>query len=149
MDDKWWSSEGRGSDEKTVGAYIDNITEAGDGPMYSGPVTNDHFIIISQGGSVADLETAIVAGKSYPGYILDSNAEGSRWDVKSAGVFDDQTGMWTVEIQRALSTGNLDDAVFAHSSEISFTSATFDNTGGGHASQGIDIGVYSLLSKPI
>ena len=117
--------------------------------MYSGPVTNDHFIIISQGGSVADLETAIVAGKSYPGYILDSNAEGSRWDVKSAGVFDDQTGMWTVEIQRALSTGNLDDAVFAHSSEISFTSATFDNTGGGHASQGIDIGVYSLLSKPI
>ena len=143
-DDKWWSSAGRGSDASTVGAYNDNINVAGDGPMYSGPITNGHFIIIAEGGSTNDLETNIDVANTYPGYYLDANAQGSRWDVKSVGKFDDQTGTWTVEFQRALDTGNSDDVVFTHDSEINFATATFDNTGGGHASQGADFGVYTL-----
>ena len=59
-DDKWWSSAGRGSDAKTVGAYNDNKNDAGDGPKYSGPITDGHFIIISEGGTVDDLETVTI-----------------------------------------------------------------------------------------
>ena len=149
-DDKWWSSGGRGSDAKTVGAYNDNINVAGDGPMYSGPITDGSFIIIPQGGTTADLETAIDPANTYPGYFLDANAAGSRWDVKTVGVFDAGTGKWTVEFQRAMNTGNADDVVFTHDSNIDFSTATFDNTGGGHAAQGVDVGVYTLqIGSPV
>jgi len=143
-DDKWWSSAGRGSDASNVGAYHDNVNAGGTGPMYSGPLTDGHFIIIAQGGSTADLETNIDIGNTYPGIYLDANAEGSRWDVKTVGKFDVGSGKWTVEFQRALDTGNSDDVVFTHDSEINFSTATFDNTGGGHASQGADFGEYTL-----
>ncbi len=146
-DDKWWSSAGRGSDAKTVSAYNDNKNAAGDSPMYSGPITEGYFIIIGEGGSTDDLGTDINAANTYPGYYLNANAVisgDSRWDVKSVGTFDEQTGTWTVEFQRALDTGNSDDVVFTHDSEINFSTATFDNTGGGHASQGMDVGVYTL-----
>jgi hypothetical protein len=148
-DDKWWSTSGRSSDAKTIGAYNDNINGAGDSPMYSGPITDGHFIIIPEGGSTADLETNIDIANTYPGYYLDANAEGSRWDVKSVGNFDSPTGKWTVEFQRALDTGNSDDVAFTHNSEINFATATFDNTGGGHASQGADFGVYTLQIGPV
>jgi hypothetical protein len=117
------------------------------GPMYSGPITDDNFIIIAEGGSTDDLDTDINIANTYPGYYLNANATNSgesRWDVKTVGKFDDQSGTWTIEFQRALDTGNPDDVVFLHDSEINFSTATFDNTGGGHASQGIDIGVYTL-----
>jgi hypothetical protein len=146
-DDKWWSSGGRDSDAKTVSAYHDNVNAEGTGPLYSGPITDGHFIIIAQGGSTGDLETTINTSNTYPGYYLNANATNSgesRWDVKTVGKFDDQSGTWTIEFQRALDTGNPDDVVFLHDSEINFSTATFDNTGGGHASQGIDIGVYTL-----
>jgi hypothetical protein len=147
-DDKWWSANGRDSDAKTVSAYSDNINGTGDGPMYSGPVSSDgNFIIIAEGGSIDDLGTDINTANTYPGYYLNANAAisgDSRWDVKTVGKFDEQTGTWTVEFQRAMDTGNSDDVVFAHDSEINFSTATFDNTGGGHASQGMDVGVYTL-----
>jgi hypothetical protein len=146
-DDKWWSSSCRGSDAKTISAYSDNINGTGDGPMYSGPITNDNFIIIAEGGSTDDLGTDINIANTYPGYYLNANATNSgesRWDVKTVGIFDDQSGTWTVEFQRAMDTGNPDDVVFTHDSEIDFSTTTFDNTGGGHASQGMDIGVYTL-----
>ncbi len=148
-DDKWWSNAGRGSDASTVGAYHDNVNVGGDGPLYSGPITDGHFIIIAEGGSTNDLETDINTANPYPGYYLDANAQGSRWDVKSVGKFDTQAGTWTVEFQRALDTGNSDDVAFTHNSEINFATATFDNTGGGHASQGADFGVYTLQIGPV
>jgi hypothetical protein len=145
-DDKWWSKDGRGSDAKTVGVYSNNINEAGDGPKYSGPITNGGFIIIPAGGTVDDLETNIDPSMSYPGYILNGNAEGSRWDVQAKGAFrvNNDEGIWTLEFQRALNTGHDDDVEFTHNSSIRFSTATFDNTGGGHASQGIDVGQYIL-----
>ena len=48
-----------------------------------------------------------------------------------------------------MDTGNSDDVVFTNDSEIKFSTATFDNTGGGHASQGMDVGVYTLKIGPV
>ena len=149
-DDKWWSPSGRGSDAKTVSAYSDNKNTTGDAPLYSGPITDGHFIIIPKGGSVNDLEMSVETTNSYPGYILNANAEGSSYDVLTKGVFDETTGTWTLEFKRAFDTGNADDVVFSTNSTINFTTATFDNTGGGHASQGIDVGVYTLeIGDPV
>ena len=145
-DDKWWNQDGRGSDAKAVGAYSDNKNEAGDGPRYSGPIMDGSFIVIPVGGSADNLETNIETSSAYPGYVLNLNAEGSRWDVKAKGKYSD--GVWTLELQRALNTGNDDDVVFTHNSSVRFSTATFDNTGGGHASQGIDVGEYTLEIGP-
>jgi hypothetical protein len=147
-DDKWWSKDGRGSDASTVGAYSDNKDDAGTAPKYSGPVTDGHFIIVPLGGTTADLEMAVDVVNTYPGYILEENAAGSRWDVNAGGAYDN--GVWTVEFMRPLDTGNADDVIFTHNSSIDFSTATFDNTGGGHASQGIDVGEYTLeIGDPI
>lgn len=145
-DDKWWSTSGRGSDSKTISAYSDNKSSEGNYPLYSGPITDNYFIIIPEGSSVDSLETNVVNTNEYPGYILNANADGSRFaDVMSKGVFDSTSGKWTLEFKRAFDTGNSDDVVFTNNSEVNFTTATFDNTGGGHASQGIDVGVYTLI----
>lgn len=145
-DDKWWSTSGRGSDSKTISAYSDNKSSEGSYPLYSGPITDNYFIIIPEGSSVDNLETNVVNTDEYPGYILNANADGSRFaDVMSKGVFDSTSGKWTLEFKRAFDTGNSDDVVFTNNSEVNFTTATFDNTGGGHASQGIDVGVYTLI----
>ncbi|TFH00930.1 MAG: hypothetical protein E4H13_06205, partial [Calditrichales bacterium] len=100
-DDKWWSSNGRDSDASTVGAYSNNVNVDGTGPLYSGPITDGHFIVIAKGGSTGDLETNINTANTYPGYYLNANAEGSQWDVNTVGKFDEGTGTWTVEFKRA------------------------------------------------
>ncbi len=150
-DDKWWSTSGRGSDSKTISAYSDNKSSEGNYPLYSGPITDNYFIIIPEGSSVDSLETNIVNTNEYPGYILNANADGSRFaDVISKGIFDPTSGKWTLELKRAFDTGNNDDVLFTNNSEVKFTTATFDNTGGGHASQGIDVGVYTLsIGNPL
>jgi len=149
-DDKWWDNSGRGSDAKTISAYHDNKSDAGDSPQYSGPISDEHFLIVPDGQTdgiftVFDPSNAALQSNTYPGYYLDANAYSSgesRHDVLAGGKYND--GVWTVEFQRALNTGNEDDAVFAFNSETKFTTAKFDNTGGGHASQGIDICQYTL-----
>lgn len=150
-DDKWWSTSGRGSDSKTISAYSDNKSSDGNYPLYSGPITDNSFIIIPEGSTIDSLETNIINTNEYPGYILNANADGSRFaDVMSKGIFDPASGKWTLEFKRAFDTGNSDDVVFTNNSEVKFTTATFDNTGGGHASQGIDVGVYTLnIGNPL
>jgi hypothetical protein len=60
---------------------------------------------------------------------------GSRGDVQAAGLWNN--GVWYVEIQRALSTGNADDAAFALNTVSTFGIALMDNAGGdGHWTQG-------------
>lgn len=60
---------------------------------------------------------------------------GSRGDVHAAGLWQD--GVWYVEIQRALNTGNADDALFALNSVSTFGVALMDNAHGGeHWTQG-------------
>ncbi|MFQ6673995.1 MAG: ethylbenzene dehydrogenase-related protein, partial [Fidelibacterota bacterium] len=94
-DDKWWDGTGRGSDEKTVSAYKDNETTSENFPLYAGPITDGHFIIIPSGGSTGDLEAfdstdATLQSNTYPGYYLNANATNSgesRHDVRAAGKY--------------------------------------------------------------
>lgn len=65
---------------------------------------------------------------------------GSRGDVKAAGLWNN--GVWYVEVQRALNTGNADDAAFALNNIATFGVALMDNAGGDeHWTQG------SVLNK--
>ncbi len=60
---------------------------------------------------------------------------GSRGDVQAAGLWN--SGVWYVEIQRALSTGNADDAAFTLNTVSTFGMALMDNDGGDeHWTQG-------------
>ncbi|MDZ7304383.1 MAG: ammonia-forming cytochrome c nitrite reductase subunit c552 [candidate division KSB1 bacterium] len=64
----------------------------------------------------------------------------SRGDVRAAGLWNN--GVWYVEIQRALNTGNADDAALALNSIATFGVALMDNAGGDeHWTQG------SVLNK--
>jgi len=75
---------------------------------------------------------------------------GSRGDVHAAGLW--HNGLWYVEIQRALNTGNADDAQFALNSVVTFGIALMDNAGGeGHWTQGSvlnQLGVGVPVSVP-
>jgi hypothetical protein len=48
-------------------------------------------------------------------------------DVKAKGVWRD--GMWTLELRRALDTGNADDVVFTRGQAVAAGIAVFDRTG--------------------
>lgn len=59
----------------------------------------------------------------------------SRGDVQAAGLWNN--GVWYLEVRRALSTGNADDAAFALNTASTFGIALMDNEGGeGHWTQG-------------
>ncbi len=142
-DDKWWDGNGRGSDSKTVSAYSDNIQTLGDGsdaPLYSGPITTDeHFIIVPTGETAETyctlFDTTATTGV-YPGYILDQNRDGSRFDdVAAASTYSN--GVWTVELKRALNTGHSDDVAFAIGNTYQFSMAVTDNSGGSHSGAGV------------
>lgn len=138
-DDKWWDGTGRNSDSKTVSAYSDNIQTLSDGstvPLYSGPVTNGHYIIIPVGETAESyctpFDTTSTSGV-IPGYILNMNYDGSRFaDISTKAVYSG--GKWTVEFKRALDTGNDDDVAFTTGSgdKVQMTTAVTDNSGGSH-----------------
>ncbi len=124
---------GQHGDSKTVGIYNDN---AADGfPKYTGPTT-DGFLILPAGQTDADAYfTAFDAGTAdttatYRGYWLNENADGSRADVSAYSSYSN--GTWTVELSRALDTGNDDDAVFG-SGTVEVAMAITDNSGGQHS----------------
>ncbi len=125
---------GQHGDSKTKGLYHDN--KDGNGlPLYSGPVTGGHYLILPAGETadsyftLFDASTADTTG-TIPGYWLDENADGSRADVTAYSTFS--SGTWTVEYSRALDTGNDDDVVFG-SGDIEVTIAITDNSGGAHS----------------
>ncbi len=97
------------------------------------------------------LTQVFVAGDKIPGYILNDLPNpivGSRGDVNAKAVFNQTTGVWTLEISRKLNTGNADDFVVDLTNGNDFTVAKFDAVGGQHARQGVDIGVYHLTYSP-
>jgi len=51
---------------------------------------------------------------SIPGYIISDQSSygGSKWDIEAHGSYDPVVGRWTLELKRALSTGNDDDIPF-------------------------------------
>ncbi len=137
-DDKWWDGEakdGRKSDAKTIGAYMDNKNAEGTGPMWSGPINEDGFIILGEGQTTENLtlfDENSATDQTYPGYVLNMNADGSRWaDVYAKGAFNN--GVWTLEFKRELNTGNADDVAFDIDKEIQATMAVTDNDGHIHS----------------
>ncbi len=134
-DDKWWDGTGRNSDSKTVGAYADN--KASDLPLYKGPVTDGHFLIVPAGqdaASVLEPFDPTDTSATIPGYILYEDRDGSRFaDVEARASFTN--GTWVVEMKRALDTGNDDDVAFGAAAGLSvqMTVAITDDSGGDHS----------------
>lgn len=124
-DDKWWDhvEPGRHGDEGTLGDQK-NIDPAATGlplfmaesgepganktflfdPSYAGPIPPN-----GARGIPFDPNLAWQAGHMIAGFALQDPA-GSRADVAGKGVYSG--GVWTVELKRALNTGNADDIVF-------------------------------------
>ncbi len=125
---------GQHGDADTTGLYNDNID--GNGlPLYSGPITDGHYLILPAGESADTYFTPFDANTvdtstPIPGYWLDENADGSRADVTAYSSYDN--GVWTVEFMRALDTGNDDDVVFG-SGNIEAVVAITDDSGGSHS----------------
>ena len=124
---------GQHGDSKTKGLYHDN-NDGNGAPIYSGPITDGHYLILPAGETADTYFTAFDSTTStsspIPGYWLDENADGSRADVTAYSTYNN--GTWTVEFSRALNTGNDDDVVFG-SGDIQMVIAITDNSGGDHS----------------
>ena len=72
-------------------------------------------------------------GSALPGYLLSKPSAGQdRADVMAKGSYDTDLKIWTLEIMRALDTGNEDDVAFDDLLvDYRFGLAIFDNQGGG------------------
>jgi len=124
---------GQHGDSKTKGLYHDN-NDGNGAPIYSGPITDGHYLILPAGQTADTYFTAFDSTTStsspIPGYWLDENADGSRADVTAYSTYSN--GTWTVEFSRALNTGNDDDVVFG-SGDVQTTVAITDNSGHEHS----------------
>jgi hypothetical protein len=87
------------------------------------------------------------SGSTVAGYINEV-PDGSRSDVRVAGDYD--SGVWTLEIQRSLTTSGSNDierdVQFDPAMAYEFTVAEFDNTGG--VSHQTDMNVHTLVFQP-
>lgn len=72
--------------------------------------------------------TTVPANATIPGYVL-SRADGSRGDVDAADSW--ASGTWTLEMRRALNTGDTNDVAFKEGDTYAFAVGVFNNSGGG------------------
>jgi hypothetical protein len=103
--------------------------------------------------SVADLNTYWANYAALNAVVPERFAKtpsGSRGDIHAAGLWHE--GVWYVEIERALNTGNADDASFVTNGVSKFGVALMDNAGGEeHWTQGSvlnKLGVGIVVSVP-
>lgn len=149
-DDQYWDTSGRKNDAATAGTFgTDNADAAGALPIKMGANAADNAAdFLYESKAVAFVNSGWTAGQSLPGWIVNDASTpaitGSRADVQAVGQYNDATGVWTVEFKRARNTGNADDALFDGTVPVEFVVTQFDNTGSGHASQGVDVSVYKL-----
>lgn len=148
VDDQYWDATGRKNDAVISGSFgADNV--ASGLPAYMGPDASSNLAAwLLQSTAVPFVNSGFVAGDKLPGYVLNDSPnpiEGSRGDVRAKGVFNESTGVWTLEMSRKLNTGNADDFAVDLLNGNFFTIARFDAIGGQHARQGVDIGTYHLL----
>ena len=160
VDDGWMGrysghdDGGRYSDPGTS-AYARNINEAGDAPGFiwtdpnsaSGILLNTNSVPISDSMTFAE-EDAL------PGYIL-REPDDSRADIHAVGVWVD--GKWTLEISRALDTGDHSllsgtdvpiDITFLPGATYLFSIVAMDNTDVDHAEKDEEIGItFTLVVK--
>lgn len=152
LDDQYWDATGRKNDAVTSGLFgSDNIT--GTLPTSMGPDAASNLAPwLLQTTAIPFVNSGWVAGDKIPGYTLNDATVppivGSRGDVSAKAVFNQTTGVWTLEISRKLNTGNADDFIVDLVNGNDFTVAKFDAVGGQHARQGVDIGVYHLSYSP-
>lgn len=152
LDDQYWDATGRKNDAVISGSFgSDNIS--GTLPAKMGPdaLSNQGPWLLSS-TAIPFVNTGWSAGDKIPGYVLNDSPNpivGSRGDVSAKGLFDGATGYWTLEMARKLNTGNADDFVVDLINGNEFTVARFDNVGGQHARQGVDIGVYKVIYSPV
>lgn len=152
LDDQYWDNTGRKSDAVISGSFgVDNIS--GTLPLSQGPDAPSNLAPwLLQSTAIPFVNTGWVAGDKIPGYILNDSPNpitGSRSDVIAKAVFNQTTGYWTLEMKRALNTGNTDDFVADLNNGNYFSIARFDNVGSDHARQGLDIGIYHLIYSPV
>jgi len=152
LDDQYWDATGRKNDAVTSGSFgSDNLT--GTLPALMGPDPASNLAPwLLQSTAIPFVNSGWVAGDKIPGFTSNDLTVpaivGSRGDVNAKAVFNQTTGVWTLEISRKLNTGNADDFVVDLSNGNDFTVAKFDAVGGQHARQGVDIGVYHLTYSP-
>ncbi|MFC2085402.1 ethylbenzene dehydrogenase-related protein [Bacteroidota bacterium] len=160
VDDKYWSTDDRHSDDGTS-AYSDNSNDGTGKPSFMasgdpGANTNflgadaatinayDPFQVVSphrmEEAIAFDENASFNSGDVIPGYIL-RIPQGDRASVQSAGRYED--GVWTVEFKRPYA-GSENDFEVVPGSSVDFTHEIFDNTGGSHPNDGFDATVYSL-----
>ena len=163
VDDKWLAfsdGNGRNSDEGT-GAYSSNSQELTDAseaavnvPLYWIPGASDYhwimdadpsarqIVAIDQNGNLVDEDGTILVKEEFDGssavqipslYGI-KPATGSRGDVAAYQNYDANTHTWTLEVQRALNTGNQDDVDFSDPEKMYYFSVgVFDAAAIAHA----------------
>lgn len=149
-DEAYWDGSGRKSDATQTGYFgKDNLSSDGKLPvkMAKDPANNSKPYLPESETTDFD-PSKFKAGDKIFGYYFNDGAKpiitGSRADVETKAKFDENTKKWVTIMRRKLNTGNADDAIFDVTKSIQFTVAKFDNTGSGHASQGVDVGFYTL-----
>ena len=140
-----------------LSSYARNETASGDAPGYIwadpdaittppgvGEELAAHFLLDVDAVPI-DAMMAFTPGDTVPGYVL-REPDGSRADIQARGVWAD--GTWTVEIMRALDTGDhallwdgttLVDVTFTPGETYYFSLVVMDNTDQDHSTEEIGI----------
>ena len=148
LDDRRYADDntgaGRHSDPKTVGGYVNNVNEAGDGPAFMGPMGPDGPTWIRDEEKMAFVDN-FEAGDEIPGIIV-KRPDGDRGQID--GVAEYAAGQWTLEIRRALVTGSEFDVQFADlGMAYPFGVAVFDNAQVRHSFQ-TSVSQLSFAPRP-
>jgi hypothetical protein len=123
---------GRKSDPKTLGGYVDNVSDDKKMPKFAakGNKPAPPYWIMDQNKEPFD-DSKYKPGDEVAGIIIAPFA-GDRGDVKAGASWD--KGVWTVEIARKLKTGSKFDVQFDDlSKSYAFGLAVFDNAQVRHA----------------
>jgi len=147
MDDQYFSTTGRKNDSLVSGTFGWENSASGL-PTKMGPnaaANNASWLFNST--ALPFVNTGFANGDHIPGYIANDvpiPVVGSRGDVLAKALYNDATGVWTLEIKRNRNTGNPDDFVVDLVNGNDFSLAKFDATGSDHPRQGVDMGVYHV-----
>ena len=130
--DMWHWKAGRSN---PIGYVHDKMTVITTDPVkraYKAKAENGKTIYIQRPG---DKGSKLYKTKRYskkekdmmPKYILTKNPSGSIADIKAKGVW--ANGKWTLELERAMNTGNPDDVVFQKGKAVKGAIAVFNRSG--------------------
>ncbi|MBI2417438.1 MAG: T9SS type A sorting domain-containing protein, partial [Ignavibacteriales bacterium] len=148
-DDGYWDKSGRKNDAVLTGTFgWENLNATSTLPIYMPKTAVGNADYLMASNITPFINSGFTAGATIPGWVVNDSVSpaitGSRADVITGSSYNETTGMWTVEFRRLLKTNYTDDVQFDPLVSYPFSVAKFDNTGSGHASQGVDITTYNL-----